>query len=415
MDEPPARAHASLGASSAYRWMACPASVRLSADMPATESEYARQGTAAHAVGEWCLREGRMAEEAIGRSFGGIECDADMVEAVQVYLNYVRGITSGKVCRLDGADNLNAAPDLLVWIEKRFDLSPMARAQGIEADMFGTADLAIYHVTDRLLEVIDYKHGAGVPVEAKGNPQGRYYALGAVIALAGLVVSDVKITIVQPRSRHPDGPIRSDHVSAMDLVEWAADLFEAASRTLDPSAELVPGGHCRFCPAQAVCPGLATQALTAAQAAFRADGKTISVPPDPETLPVAKLAAILDSADMIEAFLSAVRAHAFGLLERGEAVPGFKLVEKRGTRQWVSEDMAEMLIEGHGIDPFEKKLLSPAKAEAALKEKGIPAKDAKKAIEHIVVSVSSGLTLAPEHDKRPAVTSSAVGAFPALA
>lgn len=48
---------------------------------------------------------------------------------------------------------------------------------------------------------------------------------------------------------------------------------------------------------------------------------------------------------------------------------------------------------------YVKKLISPAQAEKALKAVGI-----KEIPEELIVKSSSGTTLAPESDKRPAVT-----------
>jgi len=76
-------------------------------------------------------------------------------------------------------------------------------------------------------------------------------------------------------------------------------------------------------------------------------------------------------------------------------VPGYKLVAKRSTRQWVDEKEAAHWLDGKGVeDIFERKLKSPAQAEKLLKEK-LPGE--------LVVSISSGNTMASEDDPRPAV------------
>ena len=52
-------AHAKLNASSAHRWIACPGCIRLIDSLPHGVSERtsrpASEGSAAHALGEWCL------------------------------------------------------------------------------------------------------------------------------------------------------------------------------------------------------------------------------------------------------------------------------------------------------------------------------------------------------------------------
>jgi len=80
-------------------------------------------------------------------------------------------------------------------------------------------------------------------------------------------------------------------------------------------------------------------------------------------------------------------------ISKGAKIPGWKLVAKKGRRQWVDEAKAAAALTELGIDPFKKELLSPAQAEKKIKN--LP--------EGLTVSVSSGDTLAPESDPRPAV------------
>jgi hypothetical protein len=69
------------------------------------------------------------------------------------------------------------------------------------------------------------------------------------------------------------------------------------------------------------------------------------------------------------------------------------LVAKKGRRQWADEAKAAATLTEMGIDPYKKELLSPAQAEK--KVKNLP--------DGLTVSVSSGDTVAPESDPRPAV------------
>ena len=54
------RPHALLSASGAHRWMNCPPSARLSEQYADKGSEYAAQGTDAHALAEYRLRPMRL-------------------------------------------------------------------------------------------------------------------------------------------------------------------------------------------------------------------------------------------------------------------------------------------------------------------------------------------------------------------
>jgi hypothetical protein len=108
----------------------------------------------------------------------------------------------------------------------------------------------------------------------------------------------------------------------------------------------------------------------------------------------------LSKADMLEQWINDLRALTFTMLESGAVVPGWKLVAKRATRQWVDEDQALVTMMNEGIPEEEltaTKVISPAQAEKVLKKHGKPLPADQ------VVAVSSGSTLAPESDPRPAV------------
>ena len=148
-----ARPHAALGASTAARWMSCSGSVRLSAGIEVRASTYAEEGAAAHMLAKICLDEGVDAPGLIGRKVNGYAAEAEMADGVQVYLNAVRA---------------ELEPGDLLLVEQPFSLDRL-RPPG---EMFGTADAVIYKPGLRRLLVFDLKYGAGIVVEALGNPQG---------------------------------------------------------------------------------------------------------------------------------------------------------------------------------------------------------------------------------------------------
>ena len=87
-------------------------------------------------------------------------------------------------------------------------------------------------------------------------------------------------------------------------------------------------------------------------------------------------------------------------LEKNMPVPGYKLVSKRATRQWADESKADAALAQLGIPESERRkieLISPAQAEKVLKKSKLALPD------DLVIAVSSGSTLAPASDPRPAV------------
>lgn len=363
-------AHSKIGASSMSRWSVCPASVRLSEGMPNTSSAYAQEGTRAHELAE-----------AILNGKGGVPIeDMEMYEAVGVYVDYIKDLQKG--CSTYG-------------IEEKFDLS------SLYPGLFGTCDAWVYHSSTATLHIIDYKHGQGIAVEVEGNKQLRYYALGALLKL-NLPVSQVEMTIVQPRAFHPDGPIRSWKIPVSDLLDFTADLVEAAERTKDVNEVPVPGDHCRFCPAAPTCSGLHETAIETAKMEF---SPSLSYN-------VEELSSVLGKIDAIKAWASAVEKFAYEEANKGIEIPGYKLVPKRATRKWIeAEKLEDTLLLELGLDYldlFEPKMKSPAQVEKILDKEG------KKLLESYVSKVSTGTTLAPITDKRKPSKSSVEADFTKL-
>ena len=396
--------HAVRAASSMHRWSRCPGSINLITKLtedglidPARGSVYSIEGTGAHELGERCLRTNTHADNYIGQFVNTeavpVEVTDEMAEAVQVYIDYVRSISTEK-------------GDTLYFIEQTFDLAKFYPG------LFGTADCVAYHLPSGTLHVIDYKHGAGVPIEANNNPQLRYYALGALVKLQDMELphpmpKQVAMVIVQPRALHAQGPIRSEVIPSAQLLMWIDDLITAAKATEPQSAPLVAGEQCRFCPAAPRCPQLYDNNLAAAQVAFspvvaKPDITELTPPKPVNELSDEQLRRALMAATVIEPWLKDLYAHAQGLLEQGQAIDGWKLVAKRATRQWAMDDVITVPeLAKLGLkrdDLFEPpSLRSPAQVEKLLPRKRYGE------LNQLVTKQSSGVTLAPSSDPRPAV------------
>ncbi len=407
------REHSELGGSSCDRWWNCPGSVRQSRGVPRLNTSFARLGTAAHEVADLCLKEGREVEEMVGRMFNHeegqepIECDDEMAEAVDVHLGFCRALIT--------LSEASPAQDRRYWIEEPGTLEKL----NPPAPMFGTSDFSAFYIERPLmgswlgvLHIVDYKHGAGYAVEARGNPQMRYYALMAVLGHPELKVDLVRMTIVQPRAWHPDSTIRTDEIRLYELIDWATDLLAHAEATMSPEAELVPGQWCKFCPASGFCSALREKSLAEMYADFADDGQIVLS--EPEMFTPDTLAKILDSADAIESWVNAVRAYALRLAESGVDIPRYKLVAKRGRRKWVGAAAQTAAALEKFLSPqemyAEPKLKSPAQLEKLKPIKALKGKELE-AFSALYETPSTGVNLVRAEMARPALPPSAVRDF----
>lgn len=390
------KVHATLGASSADRWMHCGASIRLSADIPGTgETEFSREGTAAHSVLERALAANTDAAPYVETTAeNGIFVTEEMCEAVQVCLDYVRQIRA-------------EFPDCTFFIERQFNLAglqPPIGPDGLPADMFGTSDIVIFSAKARRLWIIDYKHGRGYAVRGVDNPQLKYYGLGGLLAIESEIgtglISDITLMIVQPRAPHPDGIIRGETLSYVALASFGDDLMEAANRAINNPGEPVAGPWCRWCRAAAVCPAQHALAQETAQIDFMEPGKA---PPNPATLPLETLIVAYSRRKEVENFFNQIGRLLADRLKVGLPTPGLKLVAKRALRKWVDdEDLISTRLRELQIsrsDSHVEKLKSPAQIEKIAGKKLFETR-----MSDLVTKESSGTVLAVEHDPRPAVT-----------
>lgn len=225
--------HALLSASASHRWLACPPSARLCADLEDKGSHYARQGTDAHSLCQYLV------ETALGRhtrdpTEGLKFYDAEMQMCAEAYCGFVMEAA---------ADARRLCGDPLVLVEQRVDYSRWA------PEGYGYCDCLI--VCDGYTHVIDFKYGS-IVVPAERNPQLMCYALGGIDAFGCLYdIRSVKLSIFQPRRNHVD----TYEIPAESLLDWAEGVLSpAAELAYAGKGEFRAGTHCRFCKMRDSCP-----------------------------------------------------------------------------------------------------------------------------------------------------------------
>lgn len=394
--------HAKFAPSAAHRWMRCPGSVQLSKDVPDSSSEYAREGTAAHAFAAQLLRNGEQAATVIGQEFvveeagqsQAFTCDPEMAGYIQEYLNVVRSI--------EMLDDGALLIEQKVVTHGHVGYFGMVNQDGVpEPEVHGTADAIIWSGDSERLHVIDLKYGAGVLVPVVGNEQLRCYGLGSMRALGrdAKKLKEIHLHIVQPRREDGEGNThRTEVISPRELERFAGRVAEKVIQAQQDGAELFPGDHCTFCPVAGICPALRAVALKAAQDVFpTGDPLEPVTPPHPSAFSTEQLAVLLRSADIVETWLSKVRENALERAMGGHAIPGYKLVSKIGHRKWTGGDSAVVqFLQSIGCDPWNKKLVTPAEAEKRIGKK------AATVVGRMTNRPVTGVVLVPDSDKRPA-------------
>lgn len=354
-----------VGGSTAKRVMNCPGSVALCAKMPPQpSSKYADEGTLLHNIIAEVLEHDKKPTDFLGTTYESITFTKALLE-----------------------DKLYPALDLLNQVDPdcQMDIAVETRVGfgDFLSDVFGSTDL-LGRIGKRAI-VLDWKFGDGVAVEAEENAQLMFYAAAAMrtpeVQWVFEDCEEIECIIVQP----PE--IKRWTTTPERIKKFEQELKMAVKLSQAKDAPLKVGDHCRWCSAKPTCP-LMTGAVDRALALAVKD------------IDVNQISEYLNKADMLEQWVTDLRALTHTMLDAGAVVPGWKLVAKRATRQWVDEDQALVAMMNEGISEEElmvSKVISPAQAEKVLKKHGKPLPADQ------VVAVSSGSTLAPESDPRPAV------------
>ena len=355
-----------VGGSTAKRVINCPGSVALVQKMPAKpSSEHADRGTMLHDVISEILGKDLPWDQFIGTVYEGQVLTQELFD-------------EKIVTALELLDQVDPHKNMEYEVETRVGFGDLLPG------VFGSTDL-VGRIGSRAV-VLDWKFGDGVVVDAEDNDQLMFYAAAcmrtpsAQWAFAG--ATEIELIIMQP-------PMIKRWVTTKERIkQFEQTLVQAVKESQYPDAVLHSGDHCRWCAAKPVCP----QMTGAVDRALQVQLKEIDVD---------TLGRYLKNADLLEDWIKDLRGLALQLLEKDMPVPGYKLVAKRGTRQWANETKALEALHDLGVPRAEllkpEELLSPAQAEKVLKKRKMALPD------DLVVSVSSGTTLASEDDPRPAV------------
>lgn len=397
--------HAWLSPSGASRWMRCALSAVLEKDLPNTSSSFADEGTLAHSLSEFCLRNAISA--AAVTELEGKPIPKDMPAFVQTYVDNIRQYAEGGV----------------LFVEQRL---PISHITG-EDDAHGTSDAVILQpLQDGTyeLQAHDLKYGMGIEVDAEQNEQLLMYASGAVEQYDMIYdISLIRVVIHQPRIKSAPAEwtcSRDDLRAFNDRVRYArlqidncAAEWDALSWPREPEAiEIVSLAYgrpsdkaCVFCKAKAFCPALKKFVTKNVFDDFAAlDTEPTPAPIAVDEIDVAALARAMSATDLIEKWIKGVRAAVESKLLAGVNITGWKLVQGRGgNRAWIDAEEAETVLKAARLkkgEMYELKLISPTTADKLLRESK-PRLWPK--VEALITRSEGKPHVAPESDKRPAL------------
>lgn len=363
-----------LGPSSCEQFWNCPASVQLQQNLPNESSDYATEGTNAHSLAAYCLQKRidprTLIDEEMEDGDNIWTVTEDMAEAVCVYWDAILAVIKEHGCRE-------------LFIERK-----MANPS-IHELAFGTCD-CFFISEDNKLFVFDYKHGRGVAVDAEGNKQMMYYA---ALAADYPFVDEIVLTIIQPRAKDEDTPIKMWVAGVDEVVDFASQLKEKMLATEEKNPPAQTGKWCKFCRAKFKCPAY-TKTMTNL---FPPEAQKEELLPD---LPLEKYGELYNRAivfkDRFDAWFKQLEGILYRFAEAGTPAPGTKMVKGRKTRRWADEKAAEKAFSEYGEQIYApKKLKSPAQMEKVI--------DPDEVAE--LVEETHSLKLASESDKREEVKS----------
>lgn len=353
-----------VGGSTAKRVIACPGSVALVNKMPPQpSSKYADEGTLLHNVIAEVLDKFLPAQSFIGMKYQDIELTQELID-------------DKLLPALAALDEIDPEKKMEFAVETRVGFGDFL------PDVFGSTDL-LGRIGSKAL-VIDWKFGDGVLVTAEENPQLLFYAAAAMrtseVQWVFEGATEIECVIVQPTKGVSRWVTTPERIKAFEH-----ELAMAVREAQKPDANLTAGDHCRWCAAKPVCPKMTGAVDRALKTSL-------------QDLDAAQISAYLKNADVLEGWITDLRALAFQMLEKGVKLPEHKLVAKRAVRRWTNEETAAAALSEHLLEEYiyDRVLVSPAKAEKMLKNLGQPLPDC-------VVSTSSGSTLAHVSDARPEV------------
>tara|TARA_R110000772_G_scaffold108869_1_gene211990 strand:+ start:256 stop:1392 length:1137 start_codon:yes stop_codon:yes gene_type:complete len=362
--------HLKVGGSTAARTLKCPGWIKASENIPRRPAgQAAIDGSMHHEIMELCQKKGTAPKDYLGfvykengqsREFGVDDLDLS---------NIAHTVTNTIMDDLD-IDQLEVEPFL----------------QYIKGSVGGSTDLLGLSEDGKTLLSLDYKFGRN-KVVAKNNAQLMFYPMCArrdsKTSDMFSKVEKLVLVIVQPQVK---GVVDTWECSIEDLNTFETEFNKALDQVYLKTDVRTPGSHCNWCPAAPYCETkrLNVMASSLLGAKERND-----------------LQAAANVITEVEDWLKMIKEEMYMQLNRGVALDGWKIIDKRATRKWLDPGHVESDLHFAGLTLKETHnlvILTPPAMEKMLKKNKVVFD-----LDEFIVSESSGTTLAPADHASPAV------------
>jgi len=285
-----------LRPSGASTWVVCSGYVAMCAAYPEapeeSDNDVREDGTAAHWLAAELWRGMQIAFNTL--SPNNRVCDEEMFDGVDLYLAQLRKVT-----------------DAEWYIEQPVDCSV------IYPGMSGTPDAWCYR--PGLLRVRDLKYGFRY-VEVWENWQLIAYAAAIAHMLKLPPDTLVELQIIQPRSFHRNGPVRTWTTTLASLAPFIQRLQLAAVAAMQPNPRCVPNPGCVDCAGRHGCEALQAASYTAMELSY----SSVPLELDERAL-AAELSRLYEAHKRLEARIDGLQGQAEHMMRDGRVIPGWSL------------------------------------------------------------------------------------------
>lgn len=390
--------HSSIvGGSTAERLINCPASYQATVTLPAavqTSSEYAEEGTFAHAVMEHLMRLRKARPhlntlEQLSRE--AWKCVDQLFHDRLMTREHYDQLIVPALAALHDLEAQYGGAFKVVAVEKSVKFPSVYGA-------FGTMDLILEN-EDYILHA-DWKFGAGVQVladyDGKTNSQLMFYIISARNTVRNVYTDGRTLVaaIIQPRAAIP---LSHTVVDMEEVREFKSALIKAVNEALASGPTRAKGDHCRFAPCKVNCPLWTGPLLDlSALQPVKPDSPKPKVTPYGDYLAKAKYLV-----DMLAQTKDEIDRQMHSYMESGGTIPGWRLKHKVKMRQWVEADLVEEELHKLGFKDdqiWQWKLQTFAATDATAKQLGVKIPD------HLrVAPATNETTIATSDDPAPVV------------